>query len=175
MRDGGGIKPDVEVQPDSLPNIAYYLSRMDTTDVLLNYEMDFIAKHPTVAAPSEFVLSDADYEQFKDYVIKSGFTYDQVSEKYLKDLEKLARFEGYYDDAKEEFAALSKKLKHNISKDLDYPYNKQKLKEMLTTDIMTAYYYERGAIENSLRVDKQYAEAVKLLKDGERYRKLLSK
>ena len=46
---------------------------------------------------------------------------------------------------------------------------------MLTTDIMTAYYYERGAIENSLRVDKQYAEAVKLLKDGERYRKLLSK
>ncbi len=175
VRDGGGIKPDVEVQPDSLPNIAYYLSRMDTTDVLLNYEMDFIAKHPTVAAPSEFVLSDADYEQFKDYVIKSGFTYDQVSEKYLKDLEKLARFEGYYDDAKEEFAALSKKLKHNISKDLDYPYNKQKLKEMLTTDIMTAYYYERGAIENSLRVDKQYAEAVKLLKDGERYRKLLSK
>ena len=175
VRDGGGIKPDVEVQPDSLPNIAYYLSRMDTTDVLLNYETDFIAKHPTVAAPSEFVLSDADYEQFKDYVIKSGFTYDQVSEKYLKDLEKLARFEGYYDDAKEEFAALSKKLKHNISKDLDYPYNKQKLKEMLTTDIMTAYYYERGAIENSLRVDKQYAEAVKLLKDGERYRKLLSK
>lgn len=175
VRDGGGIKPDVEVQPDSLPNIAYYLSRMDTTDVLLNYEMDFIAKHPTVAAPSEFVLSDADYEQFKDYVIKSGFTYDQVSEKYLKDLEKLARFEGYYDDAKEEFAALSKKLKHNISKDLDYPYNKQKLKEMLTTDIMTAYYYEWGAIENSLRVDKQYAEAVKLLKDGERYRKLLSK
>ena len=175
VRDGGGIKPDVEVQPDSLPNIAYYLSRMDTTDVLLNYETDFIAKHPTVAAPSEFVLSDADYEQFKDYVIKSGFTYDQVSEKYLKDLEKLARFEGYYDDAKEEFAALSKKLKHNIAKDLDYPYNKQKLKEMLTTDIMTAYYYERGAIENSLRVDKQYAEAVKLLKDGERYRKLLSK
>ena len=26
VRDGGGIKPDVEVKPDSLPNIAYYLS-----------------------------------------------------------------------------------------------------------------------------------------------------
>ena len=172
-RDGGGIKPDVEVQPDSLPNIAFYLSRVDTTDIMLNYEIDYIAKHPTVAKPSEFELSDADYEQFKQLVIKSGFTYDQVSEKYLKDLEKLARFEGYYEDAKPEFEALSKKLKHNIVKDLDYPYNKQKIKEMIASDLMSAYYFERGAIENSLRNDKQMKEAVKLLKDAEAYKKLL--
>ena len=173
VRDGGGIKPDVEVQPDSVPNIAFYLSRVDTTDIMLNYEIDYIAKHPTVAKPSEFELSDADYEDFKQLVIKSGFTYDQVSEKYLKDLEKLARFEGYYDDAKTEFEALSKKLKHNIAKDLDYPYNKQKIKEMIAADLMSAYYFERGAIENSLRSDKQMVEAVKLLKDSEAYKKLL--
>lgn len=115
----------------------------------------------------------SDYEQFKDLVIKSGFTYDQVSEKYLKDLEKLARFEGYYDDAKDEFEALSKKLKHNIAKDLDYPYNKQKIKEMIAADILSAYYFERGSIENALRTDKQMAEAVKLLKNEAEYRKLL--
>ena len=175
VRDGGGIKPDVEVQPDSVPNIAFYLSRVDTTDILLNYEIDYIAKHPTVAKPSEFELSDADYDVFKQAVIKSGFTYDQVSEKYLKDLEKLARFEGYYDDAKPEFEALSKKLKHNIAKDLDYPYNKEKIKEMITADLMSAYYFERGAIENSLRSDKQMAEAVKLLKNNDEYRRLLKK
>ena len=173
VRDGGGIKPDLEVQPDSLPNIAFYLSRVDTTDILLNYEIDYIAKHPTIAKPSEFELSDEDYEQFKDLVIKSGFTYDQVSEKYLKDLEKLARFEGYYDDAKDEFEALSKKLKHNIAKDLDYPYNKQKIKEMIAADILAAYYFESGSIENALRTDKQMAAAVKLLKNEAEYRKLL--
>ena len=173
VRDGGGIKPDVEVQPDSVPNIAFYLSRVDTTDIMLNYEVDYIAKHPTVAAPAHFELSDADYELFKQLVIKSGFTYDQVSEKYLKDLEKLARFEGYYDDAKDEFEALSKKLKHNIAKDLDYPYNKQKIKEMIAADLMSAYYFERGAIENSLRYDKQMAEAVRLLNDTAEYRRLL--
>lgn len=174
VRDGGGIKPDVEVLPDSVPNIAFYLSRVDTTDIMLNYEIDYIAKHPTVASPAEFELSDADYDQFKQLVISSGFTYDQVSEKYLKDLENLARFEGYYDDAKPEFEALSKKLKHNIAKDLDYPYNKQKIKEILTADLMSAYYFERGSAENALRSDKQMAEAVKLLKDSEAYRKLLT-
>ena len=173
VRDGGGIKPDVEVKPDSLPNIAFYLSRVDTTDILLNYEIDYIAKHPTVAKPSEFELSDGDYEEFKKLVIKSGFTYDQVSEKYLKDLEQLARFEGYYDDAKDEFEALSKKLKHNIAKDLDYPVNKKSIKELIASDLMSAYYFERGTIENGLRSDKQMTEAVRLLKNKDEYRRLL--
>ena len=169
VRDGGGIKPDVEVKADSLPNIAYYLERADTTDVMLNYEIDYMASHPTVAKPADFEVSEADYEAFKQTVLKSGFTYDQISEKYLKDLEDLARFEGYYNDAKDEFEALKKKLKHNIEKDLDYAYNKKKLKEILAADIMAAYYFEGGMIENSLRYDNQYAEAVKLLTDKERY------
>lgn len=173
VRDGGGIKPDIEVKPDSLPNIAFYLSRVDTTDILLNYEIDYIAAHPTVASPKDFELSDADYEQFKQRVIKSGFTYDQVSEKILKELENLARFEGYYDDAKPEFEALRQKLKHNIAKDLDYPYNKQKIKEMIAADIMAAYYFEKGSLENSLRKDKQFAEAARLLGNAEEYQKLL--
>lgn len=173
VRDGGGIKPDIEVKPDSLPNIAFYLSRVDTTDILLNYEIDYIAAHPTVASPKDFELSDVDYEQFKQRVIKSGFTYDQVSEKILKELENLARFEGYYDDAKPEFEALRQKLKHNIAKDLDYPYNKQKIKEMIAADIMAAYYFEKGSLENSLRNDKQFAEAARLLGNAEEYQKLL--
>ena len=173
VRDGGGIKPDIEVKPDSLPNIAFYLSRVDTTDILLNYEIDYIAAHPTVASPKDFELSDADYEQFKQRVIKSGFTYDQVSEKILKELENLARFEGYYDDAKPEFEALRQKLKHNIAKDLDYPYNKQKIKELIAADLMAAYYFEKGSLENSLRNDKQFAEAARLLSNPEEYQKLL--
>ena len=173
VRDGGGIKPDIEVKPDSLPNIAFYLSRVDTTDIMLNYEIDYIAAHPTVASPKDFELSDADYEQFKQRVVKSGFTYDQVSEKILKELESLARFEGYYDDAKPEFEALRQKLKHNIAKDLDYPYNKQKIKELIAADLMAAYYFEKGSLEHSLRNDKQFAEAARLLGNPTEYQKLL--
>lgn len=174
VRDGGGIKPDVEVKPDSLPNIAYYLDAADTLSLLLNYEVDYIKNHASVAKPSQFELSDADYEDFKQRVIKSGFTYDRVSEKALEDLVKLAKFEGYYDDAKAEFEALEKKLKHNLAKDLDYAYNKEKIKMIIASDIMSAYYFQRGAIENGLRHDKQFDEAAKLLDDATRYAKLLA-
>lgn len=171
--DAGGITPDVVVEGDSLPNIAYYLAAArDSNEVLLNYEVDYIAKHPTVAQPVDFELSDEDYAEFKKRVLDSGFTYDRTSEKFLKDLEQLTRFEGYYDDAKPEFEALKKKLSHNVAKDLEY--NKQAIKNIINNDLMAAYYFQRGATQNSLRHDKQMDEAMKLITDGERYAKILN-
>lgn len=173
VRDGGGIKPDIEVQPDSLPNIAFYLtsSGRDSSEVMLNWELKYLSTHPTIAPAKNFVISDADYADFKQAVLKSGFKYDRESKKYLEGLVKLARFEGYYDDAKPEFDALEKKLNHNIAKDLDY--NKQTLKQLLTSDLVSAYYYQRGSMENSLQFDKQWKRAVELLKDPTTYKKIL--
>ncbi len=174
VRDGGGIMPDVVVQPDSLPNIAYYLasSGVDSTEVMFDYEVDYISRHATIPPADEFEISDAEYEEFKQRVLDSGFTYDPESEKYLQQLIKLAKFEGYYDDAQEVFGQLEKKLQHNLSHDLDY--NKEQLKKILANDIVAAYYYQRGAIANSLRGDKQMEEAVRLINSPEEYRKILS-
>ncbi len=172
VRDGGGIKPDVIVQADSLPNIAYYLAAArDSNEVLLNYEVDYIAKHPTVAPADQFEISDDDYAEFKRRVLASNFTYDRTSEKILKELETLTKFEGYYDDAKPELDALKKKLNHNVAKDLDY--NKQALKNIIANDLMAAYYFQRGAAQNALRHDPQMDEAVKLIGDTQRYQSLL--
>jgi carboxyl-terminal processing protease len=174
VRDGGGIKPDIEVKPDSLPNIAYYLatSGMDSTEVMLKYEIDYIKRHPTIAPPSQFQLSDADYAEFKQRVLKSGFKYDPETERYMDNLIKLAKFEGYYDEAKDDFDRLQQKLTHNLDHDLDY--HKDTIKKLLETDIVAAYYYQRGAAENGLRTDKVMKEALQLIQDTERYRGILS-
>lgn len=173
VRDGGGINPDVKVLPDSLPNIAFYLanSGMDSTEVMTNWVLNYIKQHPTIGDPKSFIISDADYEKFKSAVIKSGFKYDRQSEKVIKNLIDIAKFEGYYDDAKSEFAALEKKLQHNLAKELDH--HKQTIKQVLTADLVAAYYYQRGAIANSLQFDKQWKEAVKLLENPQEYKKIL--
>lgn len=173
VRDGGGINPDVKVLPDSLPNIAFYLanSGMDSTEVMTNWVLNYIKQHPTIGDPKSFIISDADYENFKSAVIKSGFKYDRQSEKVIKNLIDIAKFEGYYDDAKSEFAALEKKLQHNLAKELDH--HKQTIKQVLTADLVAAYYYQRGAIANSLQFDKQWKEAVKLLENPQEYKKIL--
>ena len=174
VRDGGGITPDVEVRNDTIPNIAFYLSAsgQDSTEVMFDWVVDYISKHPTIAPPREFHLSDADFNDFKQRVVASGFTYDPVSEKQLKELVKTAKAEGYYDDAKEAFELLESKLKHDVATDLTK--HEEILRQMLELDIITAYYYQAGAIEAGLKYDRQLKEAVRLLQTPEEYKKLLT-
>ena len=174
VRDGGGIKPDIEVKADTIPNIAFYLSAtgQDSTEVMFDYVVDYIAKHPQIAKPSEFHLTDADWEEFKARVIKSGFTYDPVSKKQLEQLVKTAQFEGYYDDAKEAFDNLEKKLNHDVAVDLEK--HKQVLLQVIEADIIAAYYYQAGSIESGLQYDRQVKEAQKLLKSRDEYKKILA-
>ncbi|MBR1388440.1 MAG: peptidase S41, partial [Prevotella sp.] len=173
VRDGGGIKPDVEVKADTIPNIAFYLSAsgQDSTEVMFDYVVDYIARHPSIAPPSEFHLTDADWEAFKQRVILSGFTYDPVSKKQFAELVKTAKFEGYYDDAKPAFDALESKLKHDVAFDLEK--HRETLVQMLEMDIVGAYYYQAGSIEAGLNYDKQLKEAERLLRNPEEYHKLL--
>ena len=174
VRDGGGIMPDVEMKNDTIPNIAFYLSAsgQDSTEVMFDYVVDYISKHPTIAPAAEFHLSDADWQTFRELVIKSGFTYDPVSKKQLAELVKTAKFEGYYDDAKTAFDELEKKLNHDVAFALDR--HEQVIRQIVEQEIIAAYYYQSGAIEAGLGYDKQLKEAIRLLKTPEEYKKLLA-
>lgn len=174
VRDGGGIKPDVELKADSITNIVYYLmNARDSSEVLHNFEMDYITAHPTIASPDEFEISDDDFNELKKRILASKFTYDKQTEKFLKELEKLAQFEGYYEGAKEEFAALEKKLTHNMEHDLDI--NKSLIKEMVSRELARAYYHDAGAMHQSLRYDNQVLEAYRLIENPEEYKRILKK
>lgn len=167
-----GITPDVEVKPDTLANITLYLDRLDSTEVMLDYVVDYIAKHPTIVPASVFHLTDADYQDFKQRVIKAGFTYDQVSKKQFEELIKTAKFEGYYDDAKEEFEALKKKIDHHdLSRDLDA--HREEIQQMIEQDIVSAYYFQAGQMQVGLRTDKALREAERILTTDGEYEKLL--
>lgn len=174
VRDGGGIKPDVEVKADTIPNIAFYLSAsgQDSTEVMFDWVVDYIAKHTTIAPAAEFHLTDADWQDFKERVIRSGFTYDPVSKKQFADLVKTAKFEGYYEESKAAFDSLEAKLSHNVAFDLEK--HKTVLKHILETDIIAAYYFQAGAIESGLSHDRQLDEAIRLLKNPEEYKKILA-
>ncbi len=173
VRDGGGITPDLEVKADTLPNIAYYLSATgaDSTEVLFDYVVDYIHRHETVAPPTEFRLSDADWQEFKERVVKGGFSYDPVSRKQFDELVKTAKFEGYYDDAREAFDALEARLKHDVASDLEK--HREVLTHILEQDILSAYYYQSGSFQHALQYDRQLEEAERLLNDEARYRQLL--
>lgn len=169
VRDGGGIRPDIEVKGDKIPNIVFYLMN---DDLIFDYATQYCWDHPTLASVDDFKLTDADYEAFKKLVKSRNFTYDRQSEKMLKSLKEIAEFEGYMTEAAEEFKALEKKLNHNLDRDLDY--FAKPIKEYISQEIVTRYFYQRGAVMERLKDDTDLEEAIKVLQNPVRYREILS-
>lgn len=169
VRDGGGVTPDITVKQDKLPNILFYLVN---DNLIFNYATEYCLKHPTIPAPKDFKITDADYADFKAMVQKADFKYDQQTEKILKNLKEMAEFEGYLTDASDEFKALEKKLSHNLERDLDH-FSKD-IKEMIAVEIIKRYYYQRGSIIQQLKDDKDLKEAVGILTAPEKYKEMLS-
>ena len=169
VRDGGGIKPDIEIKHDTMANVVFYLSN---DDVLLDWGTKYAQKHAEIAPIEVFEITDADFEELKEMARESGFKYDRLSENRLKDLRKVAEFEGYYEDAKEEFEALEKKLEHNL--DREFERFKKDIKELMAQEIVKRYYYQSGALQEALKADEDLAKAIEVL-GSEEYDKILMK
>ena len=169
VRDGGGIRPDIEVKGDKFPNILFYLVN---EDLIFDYATQYCLDHPVLASIDSLQITDADYADFKKLVKAADFTYDRQSEQLLKTLKEVAEFEGYMEGAKEEFKALEQKLNHNLDRDLDY--FAKPIKEQIAEEIATRYFYQRGAAIQRLKDDADLKKAIEVLASPEEYRKILS-
>ena len=169
VRDGGGIRPDIEVKIGKTPNILFYLVN---EDMIFDYATQYVIKHPTIAEVKDFQLTDADYADFKAMLKKRNFTYDRQSEKMLQNLKEMAEFEGYMEGASEEFAALEKKLQHNL--DLELDRFAKEIKPLIAEEIVKRYYFERGAVQETLKDDADLKKALEVLQKPEEYKKVLT-
>ena len=169
VRDGGGIRPDIEVKIEKAPNILFYLVN---DDMIFDYATQYVIKHPSIAKVEDFQVTDADYADFKAMLKKRNFTYDRQSEEVLKKLKEFAEFEGYMENAKDEFAALEKKLQHNL--DLELDRFAKDIKPLIADEIVKRYYFERGAVQEGLKNDSDLKKAIEVLQQPEEYKKILT-
>ena len=170
VRDGGGIKPDVEPEVERGSNIGYYLMK---DFYFFDYATRYAAQHDTIAGPKEFTLSDEEYEAFKDFVKSKNFKYDKQSERILSDLKEVAKFEGYFDEnTQKQFEALEACLNHDLDRDLDT--FRDEIAHLLSAEIVKRYYFQKGEIIESIKNDKDLEEACAIVNDKARYSKILN-
>ena len=168
--DGGGIEPDLALEPEKTSNIAISLL---TKYLIFDYANYFKRKNVSIRSPREFVVTDAIYDDFLKYINGKDYDYTTRSEKNLAELKAIAEKENYFDAIKTEYQALKDKLIHDKNADLNK--NKTEIKILLKTEIANRYFYQKGSIEASLSDDKEIAKAIELLNDTTRYQKLLWK
>lgn len=169
VRDGGGVRPEFEIEEEEMPTMMYYLA---TDFVLMDFVTDWAQKHKTIPPVEEFTVSDEDFEAFKNYAKEKNFTYDRQSEKVLKNLKEVAKFEGYMDSDSTIFNALEARLTPDL--DRDFNHYKDQIKKLMASEIVKRYYYQKGELLESLKEDEVLEKAIEVLGNQELYNKTLS-
>ena len=169
VRDGGGIRPDVEPTPEEISTFLYYLVQ-DMS--VFDFATEFCLKNESIAPAEKFTISDEVYEELKEYIISSGFSYNLSSAKILAELKKMVKIEGFEEIAKEEIESLEKKLRANLEH--EFSHFSKHVKDLLASEIVTRYYGQKGNIIYSLREDIDLKEAYSILSSTKRYREILS-
>ena len=169
VRDGGGVRPEFEVAEREIPTMMYYLA---SDFVLMDFVTDWAQKHKTIPAVEEFTVSDEDFEAFKKYAKEKNFTYDRQSEKLLKNLKEVAKFEGFMEGDSTIFNELENRLTPDLERDFDL--YKEEVKKLMASEIVKRYYYQKGELIESLKDDKVLEKALEVLSNEELYNKALS-
>jgi len=169
VRDGGGVSPDIKVEEAKNPTITYYLANQY---IIFDWVTDWATKHNKIAAPDMFTITNEDYENFKSFVKSKDFQYDRMSEKSMATLKEVMEFEGYMKSSSEELKALEAKLVPNLDRDLETFRNE--ITDLINTEIIKRYYYQKGEYIYALKKDKELAKALEVLNDKELYKKTLS-
>ena len=170
VRDGGGIKPDVEVRPDSLPTLVYDLV---ASDEFFDWATDYCSKHEQIAPAGEVKLTDEEYNQFVQFITESGFTYNRRTEEVLKLLADVAKREGYLEQAQQELDALKAKLSPNLSTDL-LRFRKD-IEEYMVDELVHRYYFQWGGAKQQLQGDPCIERVKSLFSNMDEYNKILGK
>ena len=169
VRDGGGITPDVAVSDTSMNRLLYNVL---ADNWAFNFANRFRARNESIPGPDQWVLADTVFSEFKAFIDPAKFKYDRLSESGIDYLRQAAVQEGYMNDSvKTQLDILERLLHHDLDRDLEF--NKERLMQILDTEISQRYYSDADRVKRSLRYDLELDTARAVALDRKRYDSLL--
>jgi carboxyl-terminal processing protease len=162
--DGGGVAPDLAVEDETLSNLT---TSLVSGSVIFDYATYFNSKTEKIPAADEFEITPEIYADFVKFVKEQDFKYESKTEEELDNLLEVAKREKYYDISKDEFDKLKSKLGHNLDQDIEH--FKKEVSELLTDEIVSRYYYQKGAIKAALKEDMDIKKAIEVLHKPDGY------
>ena len=167
--DGGGIEPDVEVDLKDYHTVTQELVRQN---LIFDYATKFRRENTSITTAKKFEVTDKIYQDFVSFAESKEFTFESRTEKELDKLKAMLEEESYYDDVEGTLKELKTKIDQEKKSDLNE--FRDEISGLIKTEIASRYYYQRGQIEATFTEDEEIVEAIKILQDPERYKKVLA-
>ncbi|MCX6247127.1 MAG: S41 family peptidase [Bacteroidetes bacterium] len=167
--EGRGIKPDIHTDRVEYSNIAMALY---SKYLIFDFATQFRREHASIPPPEKFEVTDSIFNSFVAFLSGKNYDYKTKSEDALEDLRKDSEKENYFNAIKSEYDALKKQMENDKKSDLTK--FKPQICELLTQEIVSRYYYQKGKIISSLKTDKDITGAINTLTDQILYKSVLA-
>ena len=165
--DGGGINPDIEIDQDDISNLIVSLIQER-----LFFDYATYYKHQNPSLDSLFIMDDTGFNSFVDFLGDKSYDYKTETEKAFEVLKNKSEKENYFVDIQDKYENLFQEFE--INKKNDLIRNKEIIKEILSEEIASRYFYQEGRIRTSLNFDKEVQEAIIYLSKQDMYNSVLS-
>jgi len=168
VKDGGGVTPDIKTENEEVSDIS--ISLMNKR-LVFDFATQFRYKNEKIESIKNFEITDEIFNNFVEFLSDKEYQYTTATEDALDIFKEITDEEGTSDLILEEFNILTEKIKLNKKNDLEN--NKEEIKEFLSNEIVSRYYYQEGRIIERLKYDKDIDEALRLFKNMDEYNSLL--
>ncbi len=168
--DGGGIAPDIKIEPN-------YVSRFALTLYAMGYMEDwadeYMRRHNGEKIDVRtFSIGDDEYEDFKRFIADKEVPYQSQTRHAIAALRKAAKDDLYDTTLEEHVAAIEALVKDDTASNLE-TYRREII-DALNAEIVLRHAYNRGVIEHSAASDDTVLRAVELLSSPEEYARILA-
>lgn len=162
--DGGGVKPDVEINTTNTNETTEDLLK---SKAIFNFVTNYYYKNPNSVALEDFDFNNSDFNEFTKF-LKTDTTFVTKQEKLFK----TAFLASKEKDISKEYNAIKETLFEDKIDEISK--NKDIITTLLKTEILERYFYKEGVYTYNLQKDNTISEAVNLLKNQSKYNQILS-
>lgn len=156
--DGNGIYPDIALSAAQLSPIAISLVQ---NNLFFDYANAYRRNHQQIADAKHFKLTTQEYNDFVASLSGKDYAYNTQAEKLLTAF--------MHETEKDKSTNIKMdleviKAKITAAKKTDFNRHQDEIKQLLETQIISRFYYEKGKIQQAFQYDKEIASAKSLFK-----------
>jgi len=165
--DGGGILPDVGLKTSE---------RSTTTNALLagnaifNFATEYYYSHK-LESPESFEFTDQDFNDFKNFLDKTGFNYQTLTEIELNEAMETAKTEGFEGNIIKNYQTILNEIE--VAKKEAVEEKKAEISSLLADEIVKRYFYREGLYQHYVLQNPEILKAKEILNDQQRYAEIL--
>jgi len=165
--DGGGILPDVGLKTSETSTTTNALL---AGNAIFDYATEYYYSHK-VENPENFEFTDQDFNEFKNFLNKTDFNYQTLTEIELNEAMETAKTEGFEGNIIQNYQSILNEI--GVAKKEAVDDNKAEISILLTDEIVKRYFYREGLYKHYVLQNPEILKAKEILNNKQRYAEIL--